>query len=724
MSDNSSGGEKNQVFLTDSMKTAQTLFDNEDKSVDVEKNEIVPGNESPTDNNAETKTEDNKSEGISKVEEKTKSENKELKDEIPVITTNNEVISKTNIEDEETEKNEQIDGDEHEETNDSAFDTQSQISMPKVKFYTPGRDSLISIMNFETKCTSEIPEFTEDETILAMKKLAIEPRMIKKVSDSDLEEFLQYPEVKTKAEAILNSRRDSLINQIKDEREKLFMKSKMEPVKASTAPVNRTGITAQSSRAQVLMEEQEKIKKADIERIEKLQKREIEQLIISELIKEQMLREETLRQERRETKNAEYEKEVLKKKEDDIQKRKEKIVIINQRLAEKDARENELRKKQEDEIEKNKKLIQEKKEKQLLSIAEVEKRRQQKANQKRELLEKQIEEEKKKIVEKQQEQMKREILMAQRRADVLKQIKEKNKETFESQKRRFEQCQQKEKIDFEAKKTKIEKKEECANERIDIIKKKIIQDAEQHRAKSQSLVERHIRASERIKSQHQERIEKIVMRESLDEERRLSIKKAKIEKMQKERLELEKKRKNIEMQNHIVQEKMKLYEEEIKKQWEEEDKRVFLAKKAKEDRIEQMVALQKLKDKIRDETAGMIEKQVEIKIKEKAEISADREERALIYVHHKAEEAERKKQIAIQLAFKKEEIMNKFNEILRKGGQLNINELAQEFNIDVEVLKKRVEESKSHLSANKPEPKEGEFSGYNMDGMDVQDKKD
>jgi hypothetical protein len=494
-----------------------------------------------------------------------------------------------------------------------------------------------------------------------------------------MDEYPDFPDCRRKIESLFLRHRDVLINQIIDEREVVLSENR-----------NRSSSLSGQSADPNYAEEHA----AAIERIEKLQKREIEQLIVAELIRERTMREEIAVREKLEARQRELAEEVRQRQAADCERRNAKREVLLGRQRERERELADLRRQQEEQIEKNRRAIEEMKAKRMKDMAEADIQRQKKAEAQREALDRQLEEEKKAIVAKQKEQAIREREMQMRRIEKLNEMKERNQRIREEQRERFAISQQRVLQQFEERKKAIQLKEVAAKGRYEVIIKNRDDLSRQVRARSQMQLERNQMAKITVEKQREEHIRAIVFKDTKDQERRDAIMAKRIERFAREReIELEKKE-HIERQRQSRLEERKKKVELFEKKQEESEKSVEAALKTKADELTKKVAIQKVLDKLRDDAADRMAKQHQAKRKRQGETAAQREARAIVYVEQERELALKKRDAATLLDFKKEATIHEFRELMKRGGNLNIEALAKRFDIDLEYLRHRVEESK------------------------------
>jgi hypothetical protein len=66
--------------------------------------------------------------------------------------------------------------------------------------------------------------------------------------------------------------------------------------------------------------------------------------------------------------------------------------------------------------------------------------------------------------------------------------------------------------------------------------------------------------------------------------------------------------------------------------------------------------------------------------------------KAQLFIQHQRDLAVRKRDEKTKLDFQKAAILSEFREQLRKGGQINVDDLAKKYKLDIEELRRRVEQ--------------------------------
>jgi hypothetical protein len=126
--------------------------------------------------------------------------------------------------------------------------------------------------------------------------------------------------------------------------------------------------------------------------------------------------------------------------------------------------------------------------------------------------------------------------------------------------------------------------------------------------------------------------------------------------------------------------------------WKKQDEHT---KKTKEDRERWMADranLQKLRLQLQNEGAERARRMRKVLLDEKGRESEDRQARAQAFVQNQRELAMRKRDEKTKLDFQKAAILEEFREQLRKGGKLDVEQLALKYGLDIEELRRKVEE--------------------------------
>lgn len=552
-----------------------------------------------------------------------------------------------------------------------------QTSPQKKKETAMTEDGTVGILNFEERFSGDaVPVFTERSTIIAMERLVIEPNAVMRPTEADFAKYPDFPDVREKVAKILEDKRSNLIDQIIEERERVLSEG------------GHGHATTQGHE-----EEIQTVRQDALDRVEKLQKREIEQLILSELVRAQTLKDEEVVRVKRENRQRELAEDVKRKQAADLERRRTKEQALLMRIEEKEREVAEIRKKQQEEVERNQRLIAEMKARRMRELADADLAKQKKSMAQREALERQMEEEKKAIIKRQQEHVAKERLMEQRRVERITQLKERNDKIREEQRLRFAASAQKNALAHEEKRRTLEQKEINAQTRFEAVVKNRDAMSQKMRSKTDLQVKRNQDVRETLEKAKEERIRTMVCRDTHDQERRDAIVEKYMERQRRERqIEMEKKA-AIDQKNQMFAEKREQDNELYRKKQTDSDKRVEDCKKARDDELAKRVAIQNLKDAIRDENAERRQRQKEYMSKQKGDVSSEREARAVSYRQLRQELAHKKLDASAQLDFKKAAMKAEFAEMMRKGGELDIEGLAGRFNVDIELLKAKAAEA-------------------------------
>jgi hypothetical protein len=142
--------------------------------------------------------------------------------------------------------------------------------------------------------------------------------------------------------------------------------------------------------------------------------------------------------------------------------------------------------------------------------------------------------------------------------------------------------------------------------------------------------------------------------------------------------------------------------------WRAQDEHTAQAKAERERYLQDRGKLQKLKAQVQAESAGRALKVRQVHMEEKGKEERDRQVKATSFIQHQRELAIRKRDEKTKMDFQRDAILSEFREQLRRGGQLNVDELAKKYGIDIEELRRRVEEAgKRGKSEQTEQPEEG-----------------
>jgi hypothetical protein len=155
------------------------------------------------------------------------------------------------------------------------------------------------------------------------------------------------------------------------------------------------------------------------------------------------------------------------------------------------------------------------------------------------------------------------------------------------------------------------------------------------------------------------------------------------------------KREHIERQTQSRLEERKQKDQAYAKKTQEDEERLKVVLAKKEEDMQKIVAVRKIRDMFRDQSAERHLKQEKAK---RERLDVDRKEReavALSYVQSVRELAITKREAATELTFKQEATIRGFRELLARGGKLDIEVIGKKFGIDVEYLREKVNASRS-----------------------------
>jgi hypothetical protein len=520
-----------------------------------------------------------------------------------------------------------------------------------------------------------------------MERLCIEPKCLVKPQESDLSSYPDLPGLKSELIDLLLRRRQNLIDQITDERENV--------ISEASRPHFTAAATSQSGGESDTAAEREKA----IARIQQMQRKEIDQLIIAELIREQTVRDEAALRVKREARQRELAEATRQRQAAEAEKRRQKNEVLLLRIQEKDAALLELKKKQEEEVERNQKILAEKKAEKLRAMAAADQARQRKAEAQREALDRQAEEHKRLIEERQREQLAHELVMQQHRVERLNELRERNQRLREEQAVRFAASQQRMAHDMEQRRSNMEQRDVEAKVRFANILKNRDMLSAQMRARTEMQVQRNRQARVVLEERNAARIREIACRDTRDQERRDAIMAKVLDRMRRDREIQKEKQAHLEGLHEVAAARVaKAAEDDLQKRAESEQ-RVAEVRKQREDELTKRVMLQKMKDQIRDENAVRKQRQVEYRQKTKGDVSGERARKATEYVELQQQIAWKKQDAAAELEFKKAAVIQEFREMMKRGGQMDIDALARKFDIDVEMLRAKVAEGRRNRDA-------------------------
>jgi hypothetical protein len=429
-----------------------------------------------------------------------------------------------------------------------------------------------------------------------------------------------------------------------------------------------------------------------MERIEKMQQKEIEQIILTELRRERDQRkaeEQRIVQAERQKRLAQ---EIQAKQQEDVEKRRRKDEVLMLRVAEKQAEMDEARRKQDETALRNKQMLEQKRLEEQRRTSDADKDRQQKAERQRQVLEAQRREERRKIAERLHMQEQREVYMQQRRLEQLDILKERNAVKANQISERFALSQEKARREFEEQKRELARREIESQLRIQkLINERGLQSERQH-ARNAAQVSRHQSAALSLQRERESKLAELANRNSDYEERRRLILEGKAEKLRASSAALVAKTAKIAEQKGQQDHERETRNKGAMEKWARDDQHTAEAKARNHKHVENQVRLQKLRDDLQAENARRMARIRQLTSDEKQEESGERQRRAQEYVDNQIQLAWKKRDAKTQLDFKKAAMVSEFREQLKRGGKLDVEELSQRFGLDIDEMRRRVED--------------------------------
>lgn len=130
---------------------------------------------------------------------------------------------------------------------------------------------------------------------------------------------------------------------------------------------------------------------------------------------------------------------------------------------------------------------------------------------------------------------------------------------------------------------------------------------------------------------------------------------------------------------------------EAQKKWIIEDENVEKVQNEKKIEIIRNSAINKIKDKFHYQDAVISSNKEKFELEKKEQLDNERHLRAAQYCNFKHEMALRKRDRAMRLDLRKHDVICDFQEMMKKGGSININSLAKKYDIDIESLRLKVQ---------------------------------
>lgn len=540
-----------------------------------------------------------------------------------------------------------------------------------------------SILDFNPELP---PNFTEYYTVQAMRKLGVSPNELRYPDESTLNEYSHNPRIRQVAYRTLKAEIDQLVGDVKNMRERIINEEKENQGNQNAQVIN-------DSDDQLFVTAQEKM-----EKMKNQQKKEVESVLLNMLLAQKQEKEARLR--------AEKELERLRKRELELkQKSVEEEEKRRRKKEEKEKREQERQQKEaqalaaarDAELQKQLKLEEEKRQK-ALQMAEEEKQKQEKAEQIRKHLVEMEEKKKQETLERQKQQAERELIRQKKLEEQQKQQEElrlQKQQYIEEQQRRIKEQNEMEMEqrtrDAKAKQEKVERKlrefeMKRERERIEALER------DQKKAEQFEQVKKK-------KDEERQRRAEIIRKQSEEADKRYrQMELAKQEKMNNAMM-------GYSEQTAKIQQKMAM----IKKQKEEQNEAKLRAYREQEEKMQRQQQ-QAEEERMMKAVELRLQREKKAAAAHRAELRRAAEKEALKEQFNqklaRIEAIQRDKQKYREMsAQKRQEIEAEKAQIIEQINALKaidpekapqaMNQLAKQFNINLEELQERLERRSS-----------------------------
>lgn len=544
------------------------------------------------------------------------------------------------------------------------------------------------IMEFNID-TYKAPVFKEELTIEAMKKVGVTPEDLVKLSNNDIKMIPGNNETKAQIVNEIEKKRLNIINQVKIARKELINEQEKKKNFDQKYRIKKVEDVSTDQK--------------DIEKYQRVQKREIERLIAVEFIEMEAKEAETYRQARLKEMMKEQEEKAKQKHEEEAKKRKIREDKVFNRLKEKEEELEKLKEKQLEE-EKRRKEIE-------IQQANERKKEYQKQEQLKEIRLQKLKEERekkeienqKKIEEQIKEQKIKEELRLKQKQEEINSLREQHQKLLKKQMERAASAQKREKEELEAKYLKIQEDQRLTEKRMNEYRKKQQMELLTMKQRNNERILRSKQLAKKIEQDDLQKKETIQIKlvkaheryVKLTADRQKKIEEARAENNEKVLKMIERKKKSEELFQKKVtslNEKMKLKEEKFKS-----------LKLKEEEELQNKAALTWLKQKFGEENAKRIQRKEEYE-KEKALRNMEERNKVVDQLIYQSKiDRQRKFLLSFQAQQKRRELSEEFSKTvaLRKStadDEKSIYQLAKKYNVDMEEIKKKYSRKKAKTS--------------------------
>jgi hypothetical protein len=530
------------------------------------------------------------------------------------------------------------------------------------------------ILNFDAENCVVPPKFTDPLTVLAMNENGIVPDDLVKLSQEYIRKIPGKPEVRDRIVKELETRRLNAIAQIKATREELVKQEQQQTDFASNSHLPDASAAAER----------------EIRRQERMQQREVEQLLTAELRRQREQAQELERQKQMAILVQQQEEARRKALAEGTAKRKERESKVIERIQQREVELEDARKKQDEQeirrrkaeeelqVQRKAEAVKQEKEKEerLKKLAEEQKRREVALARKRD--------------EDEGELRKREAVRLEAKAEELRKAKEEHEAQMQKQRDRVVQIRRKEVEMTEQKITKFEENEKVVLQRVSESQRRRDESLSQLRRRNEDKVARARSMIEKIEQDDLEKKQAISVKTTeaaarlqlivADRNRRMEL--ARKGENEKSLQALDRKARSEDLLSQRLGTAMQ-------KQAATDARLAELKKKAEEDATTK-AADQWLRMKIGEENARRLERKQEWQRQQALKKMEDKAQAVELMTQQKRDEEERRRRQSAALAEKKKQLIAEFAAKMDGKGRPNVDALAKEFGIDVAELNQRV----------------------------------
>ena len=536
------------------------------------------------------------------------------------------------------------------------------------------------IMQFDPETCDSPPVFTERITLEAMEKNGITPNDLVRLSRDSLRKIPGNPAMKDKIVQELESRRLQAIEAVKKTRNEL---------------------ASQGNRGNAFSRTMERSLKGDapIRKEERLQQRGLEQVIVLEF-QQRMAREaEMQRQRQSEEVQQKLKEEARRKQEEEARRRREKEQRVSEKLRQKEEDLEERKRKRDEEDERWRQMEVEAAEKRkadtkklLQDRAYQAKKFQEEKDRKKAEFQQKREEETAEFVRKDEERMRA-------RQAEMEQTRRQRQAILEKQFEQYTATKKREQENMEKKATKVEEGERALQLRMNEFQRKREGLVSQMKMRNNDKIARSKTALEKISLAEMERRKAIELKTRHSAEH---LEQMLREKQRRTELLIQKDAKSHSIVRDRLARSQELFNQKIdndKKRFEANDARVVAMRQRVKEETENKAAEQWLKLRIGEDNAKRLERIRQWEQVQKVKRIEERSKSADQFDQQKRMEAENYKKMSRLASARKEKAIVEFQRLLANGGEPNLQELADKFGLDYEMLNRRIMTAKGPVRA-------------------------